>query len=37
MEALAEENRLEIVLTPPDIEIFGVELALYRDQSDISK
>lgn len=37
VEALAVENRLEIMLEPVDIEIFGVELALYRDGSAISK
>lgn len=37
LEALAAENRIEITLNPADIEIFGVELALYRDQPDISR
>lgn len=33
MEALAAENTIEILLTPADREIFGVELALYRKQT----
>ena len=37
LEALAMENRVEIMLAPVDMEIFGVELALYRDESAISK
>ena len=34
---LAAENTIEIRLDPADMEIYGVELALYREQPDINK
>lgn len=37
IEALAAENRIEITLNPADIEIFGLELALYRNQPGFNK
>lgn len=33
MEAMAAENTIEILLTPADSEISGVELALYWKQT----
>lgn len=37
IEALKAENTIEITLNPADIEIFGLELALYRNQPGFNK